>query len=290
MQRPLSPNLVICVTTFLFILVAIVATTAGLNWPVVRLNENQVLYLFSTSAQVIAAIYGLTLTGFIFVRNELTSEEFADATLAEAIDSLKARYFVLLLFITVLVGTTLFLANLAISFEGSNAEAVNAILINSGQAAFVTSLLAIAYFIFDVISPKRVQQASQSLQDKLDPPVAGEDKGSLEIFLANYNQIERLLTAAGERLLDIPASEKRFVRRMPNSRLAEFLFGNERIDQHLYGRLRNLISLRNSIIHGADPGVSATKVAESEEVLRQLRAALDDSGGDDTQGIVAGPR
>jgi hypothetical protein len=47
------------------------------------LDENQILYLFSISAQVIAAIYGLTLTGFIFLRNELSREEFEDETLVD---------------------------------------------------------------------------------------------------------------------------------------------------------------------------------------------------------------
>ena len=68
-----------------------------------RLNENQILYLFSTSSQVLAGIYGLTLTGFIFFRNELSREEQEDETLADAVESLKARYFRLLAFITILV-------------------------------------------------------------------------------------------------------------------------------------------------------------------------------------------
>jgi hypothetical protein len=46
-----------------------------------RLNENQILYLVSTSSQVLAGIYGLTLTGFIFFRNELSREEQEDETL-----------------------------------------------------------------------------------------------------------------------------------------------------------------------------------------------------------------
>jgi hypothetical protein len=60
----------------------------------IELNENQILYLFSTSAQVIAAIYGLTLTGFVFFRSELNRQEFEDETLVDAVESLKRRYFV----------------------------------------------------------------------------------------------------------------------------------------------------------------------------------------------------
>jgi|GEM_PF-7121262 hypothetical protein len=50
----------------LWIVLSVVSTSVGLSSLVTPLNENQVLYLFSTTGQVIAAIYGLTLTGFIF--------------------------------------------------------------------------------------------------------------------------------------------------------------------------------------------------------------------------------
>jgi hypothetical protein len=225
---------------------------------------------------VIAAIYGLTLTGFIFFRNELSREELEDETLVEAVEALKARYFALLVFITGLVGLTLLLSNLAISFESSAVPGVNAVIINSGQSAFLTSLAAIAYFIFDVISPRRVARASRALQNRLDPSAQRATKGSLETFVRNYNEIEQLLTNAAPLAQDSESRgrEGRVRRHVPNARLAEVLFRNERIDKSLFDRLRNLISLRNSIIHGADPVVSDGIVKASKEALRDLQTAL----------------
>lgn len=49
--------------TALFAVMSIISTIIGLSSLATKLNENQVLYLFSTTGQVIAAIYGLTLTG-----------------------------------------------------------------------------------------------------------------------------------------------------------------------------------------------------------------------------------
>ncbi|MEX8493217.1 hypothetical protein, partial [Sphaerotilus sp.] len=60
----------------LFVMAAVFSCVMGLNTRIFYLNENQILYIYSTSAQVIAGIYGLTLTGFIFYRNELSREEF----------------------------------------------------------------------------------------------------------------------------------------------------------------------------------------------------------------------
>jgi hypothetical protein len=86
----------------------------GTKAPLLLLNENQVLYLYSTSAQVLAGVYGLTLTGFIFFRNELSREEFEDDTLTVAVDSLKDRYFKILLFVTILSIFTLLMSNLVL--------------------------------------------------------------------------------------------------------------------------------------------------------------------------------
>jgi uncharacterized protein YutE (UPF0331/DUF86 family) len=252
-----------------------VTSTWGTLSSLFSLNENQILYLFSTSAQVLAGIYGLTLTGFIFFRNELSREEQEDETLADAVESLKARYFKLLAFITILVLATIALSNLAISMASSSRSAMGSIVINSGQSLFATSLVTIAYFIFDVISPRRIEAASKALQSTVDPTYARQNKGSLEDFLRNYNEIESLLTEYGlSANLEITASSSKQARRPSNARLAEILARNELISKDLYTRIRNLITLRNSIIHGADPVVSQELLESSHQVLTELKKAL----------------
>jgi len=276
MKIDLSPTAVVAWVTSLFIGMTFISTTMALSGHGIQVNENQILYLFSTSAQVVAAVYGLTLTGFIFFRNELSREELEDETLADAVENLKARYFKLLVFITVLVTLTLLLANLAIAHEGSGEPPLNVLILNAGQSAFLTSLGAIAYFVFDVIAPKRIERASRKIQSEVDPAVRGQAAGSLEEFLKNYNEIESLLEGAGARYQVITQviDERRYRRRIPNARLAEILLRSERIDESLFERLRELITLRNSIIHGAEPVVSQAIVDASVTVLQQLKSAL----------------
>ena len=275
MRVRLQPKTLIIVFSAIGVLLSGATSLWGLNASIFPLNENQVLYLFSTTAQVLAAIYGLTLTGFVFFRNELSREEAEDETLSEAVESLKARYFAFLAFITLLVLLTFAMSNLAMSSESGVRPILNVLLINSGQSVFATSLLAIAYFIFDVTSPRRIEVASKALQDKVDPTHGFPTKGSLEEFLRNYNQIEMLLYEYGYSSNIISSSySSKPSRRASNARLAEILARNERITKSLYLRLRDLITLRNSIIHGAEPVVSGDLVAESSNVLRELRTAL----------------
>ena len=277
MKRFWATRTVVFLFSALFVVLSIVNATAALRGYALKLNENQVLYLFSTSAQVVAGIYGLTLTGFIFFRNELSREALEDETLAQAVESLKQRYFTLLLFITAFAGLTLFVSNLAISYEAIlGAEGRNALFINVGQSAFVTTLLAIAYFVFDVIYPNRIEIESRWLQDQVDRTSSEQRRGSLEEFLRNYNRIEALLLDAGQPYQETASIsyQSRVPRRMSNTRLAEFLFRAERIGEDLFHRLRELITLRNSIIHGAEPAVSQDIVDASVRVLADLEVSL----------------
>lgn len=265
---------VVSIFSTIFIVFSLIACYAGLKTPVFLLNENQILYLYSTSAQVLAAVYGLTLTGFIFFRNELSREEFEDETLTEAVESLKERYFKILLFITVFSVFTLLISNLVISYSvGKNGD-FSIILMNVAQASFITNLLAISYFIFDVIAPQRIEKASKSLQKLLDPYTV-EDKGSLEDFLKNYNTMEYILQKYGQAYqAELEEAKTAQRRRISNVRLAEFILRAERIDHDLFQDIKRLITLRNSIIHGAEPVVSQEVVSVSERILRDLASAL----------------
>ena len=73
---------------------------------------------------------------------------------------------------------------------------------NIGQTSFVVNLLVIAYFIFDVISPKRIEKESRIIQQKVDPQYIGDEKkkGSFEDFLKNYNQLEYILQNMGKHI------------------------------------------------------------------------------------------
>jgi uncharacterized protein YutE (UPF0331/DUF86 family) len=135
--------------------------------------------------------------------------------------------------------------------------------------------VAIAYFIFDVISPNRIEEVSRALQGKVDPKYDRDNKGSLEDFLGNYNQIELLLAKFNLfSNMEITAYSSRPPRQISNARLADILYHNGMITKSLCNGIRDLITLRNSIMHGADPVVSRELLRLSQDVLVELRRAL----------------
>ncbi|KGT33618.1 hypothetical protein HC02_27745 [Vibrio parahaemolyticus] len=126
------------------------------------------------------------------------SREFDDDTLTDAVERLKSRYFKLLIFITGQTLISLLLSNLVISIESDKNRLLVTFLMNVTQVSYVVNLGVIAYFIFDVIAPKRIERASRDLQKEVEPDLDKEAKGSLENFLKNFNQIEYILQNMGK--------------------------------------------------------------------------------------------
>jgi ABC-type multidrug transport system fused ATPase/permease subunit len=195
--------------------------------------------------------------------------------LTDAVEALKERYFKLLVFITLFSIFTLLISNFVISIESSKGSNMGTFFINVGQTSFVINLLVITYFIFDVIAPKRIERASKSLQETFDPVSSTEEKGSLEDFLTNFNQIEYILQKYGQAFQsEMSGFQPKLRRRISNVKLAQIILQAERIDNGLFDEIKRLITLRNSIVHGEEPIVSLKMVSASRNILVELSNAL----------------
>lgn len=267
----MSPNNLMRLSIGAIILCSISFSLIGLNFPAFTINENQTLYLFSTSAQVLAGIYGLTLTGFIFFRNELSREELDDTSLADAIDVLKLRYFKLLTFISLHTVITISFCNLVIVTVSSGNRIASTILMNTAQSSYIINLIVITYFIFDVLTPKKIERASQKLQSEIDTNLNTEKDGDLRQFLENYNRIQSIIFDNSKIFKENTSLSDSFdSRKIQSVNMTKALFNMNNIDSKLFNDVRSLTKLRNAIVHGASPKVSQSMVDRSQEILNEI--------------------
>jgi hypothetical protein len=131
-------------------------------------------------------------------------------------------------------------------------------------------------FVIKILNPKSLELASNRLHDI----TAGEqpkDKGSLEEFLINYNQIEYILDKYGSVYL-YPKENLEFElpnrKRIAKTKLTYILYQEEKINKSLQNDLIELITFRNSLIHGTKLFVSAKDVEKSGEILNELKKSL----------------
>ncbi|CAG5016128.1 hypothetical protein DYBT9275_05482 [Dyadobacter sp. CECT 9275] len=243
--------------------------------PLFILNENQILYLFSSASQVIAAIFGLIITGYIFLRNELDRKADKDETLEEVILLLKSEYFGSITGISIMTGISIALCFLVIVAETNQLLAPLSLLINISVSTILTTLITIISFVIIILNPNSIEIASNKLRENTTTDKANES-GSLENFLKNFNQIDYILEKYGTTLLftDIDNYKSARRKRVAKTKLVSILFSEGKIDIDLRNNLMELITLRNSLVHGTDLFVSINDVQLSENLLNRLRSTL----------------
>ncbi len=243
--------------------------------PLFVLNENQILYLFSSASQVIAAIFGLIITGYIFLRNELDRKAEKDETLEEVISLLKSEYFGSIIGISIITISSISLCFLVIVSETNLFSSIVSYLINLSVATILTALFIIVSFVVRILNPNSIEIASNKLRQNTTMDKANES-GSLEDFLKTFNEIDYILEKYGTTLLfaDVRDIESARRKRVPKTKLVNILFSEERIDGQLKNSLIDLISLRNSVVHGTDMFVSVKDVELAKHLLERLEKAL----------------
>lgn len=244
-------------------------------YPVFILNENQILYIFSSASQVIAAIYGLIITGYIFLRNELDRKADKDETYEEIISLLKTEYFLSIISISITAFTSISLCFLVLADETHHSIAILNYLINITIVTIIMTLLIIFSFVIKILNPNSLEIASDKLKEITTSDKA-DNKGSLELFLQTYNTIEYILDKYGTSLMynNIDNIKPAKSKRIAKTKLADILFKGEKINLELRDKLIELISFRNSLIHGSDLTLSTKDVELAQEVLNRLKVSL----------------
>jgi uncharacterized protein YutE (UPF0331/DUF86 family) len=255
-----------------FVLLAVASSSIGASRPVMLLNENQILYVFSTAAQVVAGIFGLVITGYIFLRSELDRQKQGDDTVAETIDRIKSEYFGLTIYICLVSVTTILLCLISISVEDPFPHNATAWLINTSLSLFCTNLLSFVYFIVDILNPRKIEEVSNSIKKELAGGESADDKGSLEAFLTTFNRIDQALDSY--RKTHLSESKEQPEAHLGNRKVIEILFYNEVIDADTKDGLLKVVKFRNSLLHSSDFHVNRRMVHIATKMHDKLTEAL----------------
>ncbi|WOC79003.1 hypothetical protein RTE98_00295 [Stutzerimonas frequens] len=224
-----SPNIIRFIA---IILINLIWVCLGYAHPFLILNENQALYIYSSQAQIIAAVFGLTITGYIFLHNQQERLAERDESTIDALDEIKKQQHSLITFLTIISLASIFLALLAIAYRESSDDWIKVSTQNSATAFFIATLLFTGYFVRDAMKPNKLEEVSEnikadleertatsndaqdskelgsmasapsqntpttSIPDEVDEaPSESPEKGSLEGFLHYYNSIENSMSA-----------------------------------------------------------------------------------------------
>ena len=251
----------------------------GVVRPVIWLSENQILYLYSAAAQVVAAIFGLTIAGYVFLRNELDRKSDEDESYDEIVRALKSDYHVSIVGISIIVIISILLSLFVVAIENIRSQFLVTIILNFSSMTVFSSLLLVATFIIEILDPMAIEKISGKIRKEIVLSV-DQNVGKLEDFLKAFNEIEGILEKYGRDAYfksdkSYEKSETLGRRKyISNSRMARILLNSNIISNDLADKINKLSSFRNTLIHGNDLSVTRGDVEVAERVLLELKIAL----------------
>lgn len=296
---------------FFTFIVSLMWVVTGYFSPIYFLSENQNLYILSTQAQVIGAIYGLTIAGYTFQRNNQDKQIESDPSLKDAVSLNQKEERALLYALTLISVSTILLSMFSlVTFEDIDKK-TRVIAKNLSSALFFVDMLLFAYFILYVLRLNKIEKASQEIKKGIDkeedlksrgPSTSrgaegGEDSSDealdeinpavrLMIFLNSFNKIEEWLNMMMDiyiRNLNVNQNElgNHYQNynygknnRLPISKVLRDLVSLGLISSQLERELSEIIKYRNALVHGKDLTPSSVMVSKIENLALEVERLL----------------
>lgn len=238
-------------------------------FPLMVYETDAVSSVMSTCSEVLAGLYGITLTGYIFFADRFQNTSKEDESLYDAVEALLLRYNHMAGFISLMCLACIVLAEGIVLYGGNT-------LLSGGLYRFwvnETLLLCfctfdlILYFVISVLDPHKIKRISSQQKTKLS-----EDKtaGDPEEFMAVWREIENNLYALREELI----AKMRFI---PGAKgkpqlvqTLEVLRNYGRINHGLWRKLDTLRQYHNLSLHDLNMAVSQEMCDLAKDVLSEL--------------------
>lgn len=220
-------------------------------------------WLFSSSAQSIAAFVAFLLTGYALVLNLLENVQRDDPTLVEIHDSFRAKYFQRLKWVSIITGLSIVFNLVCILLNGYTDRFIPFVMIFT----FLITIVSIAfglYFVINVINPNRYKLTAKKLLKDFSNEVETIDEGE---FFKAFIKLET-------KIRDTLVNNKLFIKNGKNVRMdfsmrqmINSLYENELINRYFYDKLIKLNRYRNLIFHGFETKVYKSVMDDIDELI-----------------------
>ena len=240
-----------------------------------ELNENQLLYLFSTMAQVTGGLFGLTLTAYIFFVDKFKESTRGDDVLYDATMSILDRYFCNLSWIGIMCGIVILLCVFGI-IDMHNWLIIYPFVINQGVILFIVLTISILAFGIALLEPNKLDKEVKRLKNDAEKHYKSgvSETGDFREFLKSYNLLEHLIINFAEACL---SEKKRFLYDYKPQIIQSLkvLTKCDIIDYILINEIHELRMYRNALVHGIDFSIAQEVCNRIQKIYETLNEAFE---------------
>ena len=240
-------------------------------FPLLQYTPDAVSSVMSTCSEVLAGLYGITLTGYIFFADRFKDTSRDDESLYDAVQALLIRYNHLAGFISLMCLICTVMAE-GIVLYGTNTllpARFHRFWINETLLLSFGTFNLILYFVISVLDPHKVERISKQKKTKISEDTTA---GDIEEFMAVWGEIEDNLLALREELISkmrfIPGANAKGKPQMVQT--LEILRNYGRINMNLWRKLDKLRQYHNLSLHDANMAVSQEMCDLAKNVLSEL--------------------
>jgi hypothetical protein len=259
--------------------IAFLWVVIGVYHPVLDLDDNQTLYIYSSASQVIAGVFGLTLAGYVFLRNEQNRLVDRDETLAEIFDIIQGREHDFVLLLSTISSLAILLSLAAIAFSREDRLLLRCGTMNAATAFFVVSIALTTIFIVEALRPGKVVRTSDVIKGAA--AAAGSPKArqpatpaELADFHRQYSAIEFTLAHFAAIYLAPSSTPNSPAPRIPLGRVLTLMERQGIIAAELAQEIRALSRYRNAMLHANDTSLDPWMHARLEAARKSVEDAV----------------
>jgi hypothetical protein len=210
-------------------------------------NQQNIYWLFSSTAQAIAAFIGFLAAGFFFAYDRIDKQVQKDETLEEIYEDIKKQYFTRLRILFALTGLSIVLSLVVVYVNGLDVGPFTyPFYVFVGLLNLFTIIWAI-YFVVFIVNPQTEVRTAEKLIKQNEiyfVPTAGKSLSRTE-FVDKYLKLEKIL-----RELYKPYAKGNDEHYMPMGEIIAALYQRGILADHQADDLRKVTKLRNLAVHG----------------------------------------
>lgn len=239
----------------------------GLFHPMLFLTESSLTQVLSTGIQVIAGLYGITLTGYIFFSEHLERAAQENETIAQVVDLLKQRYSQLILVVTSICLACFSSGGFLLLYGFSNRvlpPTLHLLLVNETIFFMLVAVVLILYFVVDVVDPYKFEKISSKYKAKLGGN--HDELGNTQEFMGNCETIKTLLLELIPQKLMSGADFKPSV-----ELLGRLLRAQNALSRPLWENIDKLIKYYSYMLYSGEMTASEEMCALARQVVAELQ-------------------
>jgi hypothetical protein len=234
---------------------------------------DNIYWLFSSSAQAIAAFIGFLAAGFFFVYDSIDKQVEKDETLEEIYADIKIQYYRRLKILFILTGLSVILSLLVVFLNGYDLHWFGLILQSLTALLNILTIGWAIWFVIFIIDPDKVKRTAQKLieenKEVFEPK--GRDSLSRGEYLDKFAALEKLLRAIGTRYELVTDRQGRFRNFFPIEMIIRGLYQRQLINPQQLKDLSAANRIRHLAAHGEIEQIELKQGNIVDELVKQLK-------------------